>query len=312
MDILMLGDSSVGKTTFMVATYGLMSEGGIEGFSVKCSHPQMHKNLISAFKDLRSDNRYPAPTIKMDSYEYSFYCRNEWIMDFVLTDMRGESIRDYDMTDLANAIKKSNVILLFLNGYEIIRGEDVEDSLFDVFAALNTNIDVSQEMLLMPIFTQMDRCGNLTDGWYERLQNSVRQLLDMAEKNDKITVQPVPIACACDCMMDLDFVMVSMMMFGYRLEFQGYMDGLVQEKASIEQQYGEGLLRAIVDILGLDFERDKARRRWNELQKKIPLLQQMQEKYNELVKFYDDYKIGTSYKLKPIFTTKYDDIYNLQ
>ena len=46
MRITMIGDSAVGKTTFMMSTYGLMREGEIEGFQVRCKSEYADKKLI--------------------------------------------------------------------------------------------------------------------------------------------------------------------------------------------------------------------------------------------------------------------------
>lgn len=298
MDILMLGDSAVGKTTFMMSTYGLMCDNGIGGFKVKCTNPIIHDWLISAYNDFRANGKYPAASVKMDSYKYSFFCESQWIMDFTLTDIRGESIRDYDITELAAAIRKADVILLFLNGYDIIRGKDMDDALFDLYVVLNNSIEVNRNILLMPIFTQMDRCNGLPENWYTVLKRPVQQLWEIVQNNDKLLIQLAPIACTPDCMMDLDFVMVTMIMFGYRREFRQYVADLEKEKASIERQIGNGVWPSFTDFLGVKDERDKRRKRLEELRTKIPILEQMQAKYDKLRLFYNQYKFGTSYKLR--------------
>jgi len=219
MRITMIGDSAVGKTTFMMSTYGLMREGEIEGFQVRCKSEYADKKLIRAYRDFRTAGIYPPATVAMSSYNYDFYSDKEWVINFTLTDIRGEDIHSYDINELAKSLRESDAVMLFLNGYDILNGVDVEDQLDDIRILLHNclNTDTDPKMLMV-VFTQMDRVKNFSDAHWIALNEAVAELKKMADKNDNLEYLAVPTACSLDCMMDLDYAMVSLMRFGYSTE----------------------------------------------------------------------------------------------
>lgn len=312
MKIVMIGDSAVGKTTFMMSTYGLMREGAIEGFRVQCKNQQADRKLMRAYNDFRSEGVYPPATVQMSSYDYDFYSDNEWVMNFSLTDIRGESIHDYDVNDLSRELRRADAMMLFLNGYDILNGKDVSEQIDDIYILMN-NCFASDDRskILMVIFAQMDRIGQLSGEHLEILNNTVQELKEITDRNDNIFYQMIPTACSLDCMMDLDFAMVTLMLFGYNGDVLRRRRELEDELRSIQQQYGSGIGREVKEFLLETFWQDKERRqarsRYAELEKQIPIYEQMVEKFNRLYKFVDDYEIGTFYRLKRRWTSRQED-----
>ena len=84
------------------------------------------------------------------------------------------------------------------------------------------------------------------------------------------------------------------MQFGYEQEVQVLVDGLNKELADIKKQYGDGILNGIVDVIGLNFRRDAARKRAKEIQ---PVIDHYNETivpiYEKMVDFLNDYKLGS-------------------
>lgn len=302
MKIVMLGDSAVGKTTLMVSTYGMMSEQSFKGFRVQCTDSRTHDKLVRAYRDFCSRGEYPPGTSKMESYQYDFFLNQEHVMRFTLTDIRGESIRYSDSTQLRNKLKEADAVMLFFNGYDVANGDDLEDVLFDLMPLLNASFETdSKRRMLMPVFTQIDRIGNLDENCVGRILQAAQSFEEMARRNDSLSCQIVPTACAPECMMDLDFMMITLMLFGYSTEVVNHMDQLSDERDSIQRQYdgAGGILGTPLDWLGLNPVRNAARERWKVLSKKIDHFQnEMVPKFNALKKFYDDYELFTSYSVK--------------
>lgn len=316
MKIVMIGDSAVGKTTFMMSTYGLMREGEIKGFRVQCQNQQADKKLMRAYNDFRSDGVYPPATVQMSSYDYDFYSDNEWVMNFSLTDIRGESIHDYDVNALSNELREADAMMLFLNGYDILNGKDVSEQIDDIYMLMNNCfVPDNRSKIVMVIFAQMDRVGQLTEEHLEILNSTVAELKEITDRNADIYYRVVPTACSLDCMMDLDFAMVTLMLFGYKGDVLKRRQEMEEEFESIERQYGKGFLRevkeVVLEVFWQDKERRQARARYAELEKQIPVFNQMVEKFNRLYKFIDDYEIGTSYQLKRRWTSKQEDPFKL-
>jgi len=298
MKITMIGDSAVGKTTFMMSTYGLMRE-GIQGFRVKCTDKQADAKLCDAYQLFRKRGIYPSATVQMNRYSYNFYSSGDFVMGFTLTDIRGESIHDIDIQELHRELEDSDAVLLFLSAYDIVNGVDIEDAVNQLHMHLNQAFRLDDRLkLLMPVFTQCDRI-DWDENTVETLMEPVADLKRMADRNDNLIFAPVPTACAPDCMMDLDFAMATLMLIGYNREIQTAAQRLKKEVETIERKWGSGLWRDIKHLFGFDPERAEAEKRMKKLQEKeLPRYEKMQEKFERVRKFCDDYEIGTTYSVR--------------
>lgn len=304
MKITMIGDTMVGKTTFMMSTYGLMQGENVTGFSLKCKDEGAHNRLIRAYNDFRAIGKYPPATVQMDEYEYDFYNGNDWVMKYSLVDIRGESIHDYDVNALLRQLKDSQAMILFLNGYDIVNGEDVSDQIDDIYMLMNNSFITSQKQkLIMVIFSQCDRIADFGEETLKRLMEPVEELKTMADKSNNVNFVAVPTACSLDCMMDLDYAMAGLMYFGYTTDLIERHNYIEAELESIKRQYGDGLFRGILDFLGLDYERDAARARASVLQGQIDEFNAMVPKFEKLKKFVDDYELGTHYRIKRLYSS---------
>lgn len=317
MKIVMIGDSAVGKTTFMMSTYGLMREGQIEGFRVQCRDGQADKRLVRAYQDFRSNGVYPPATVQMSSYEYDFYSDDDWVMHFSLTDIRGESIHDYNVDELSRELREADAVMFFLNGYDIWNGKNVDEQIDDIYILLNNCfVEDDRNKLLMVVFSQMDRIGNgITGEEWETLCKTVDELERMAERSENIMYLALPTACSLDCMMDLDYAMVMLMLFGQTVDLIKRSEAIEEELKSIQKQYGKGFLRSVKEValetFWIDKERRQARARAAELQKEYEKYQKMVEKFDKLRKFVDEYEMGTYYQLKRRKSSKNEKIFDL-
>lgn len=303
MRITMIGDSAVGKTTFMMSTYGLMRD-GIQGFKVKCTNKQADTSLYNAYQEFRKHGTYPDATVQMSSYNYNFYTGRDFVMNFSLTDIRGESIHDINVSQLHREIKRSDAVMLFLSAYDIINGVDIEDSIDQLYTHLNNALQVDdRQKLLMVVLTQSDRI-EWEDDTFETLMETVSDLKRITDRNDNLLFAAIPTACAPNCMMDLDYAMALLMLIGYYREVSVEQDRLNEEVEAIKRKWGSGLWRDIKYAFGFDSERTEALKRLEKVKKEeLPKFEKMQEKFEKLKKFYDDYEIGTTYSVK-----KHDDI----
>lgn len=300
MNILMLGDSAVGKTTLMVSTYGMMFYRNIQGFHIRCSSHANHEKLIQAYDAFCRGGKYPPSTSRLESYQYDFYSDDEWVINFTLTDIRGESIHDFDSSGLRRKIGESDVVMLFFNGVDVSMGYDMEDELFDLMPLLNNSFEVlEQDKMLMAVFTQMDRIQSLREVHLRRILKFCEGMSNMASRNRHLYFSLVPTACAPSCMMNLDYMMVMLMRFGFSLEVDQRYNMLIQEKNSIERQYGDGLMESILDFFGLNADRNNARRRFQELSPKIDYYNNtMLPKLQGMVDFLNQYNLFSSYSVK--------------
>ena len=123
MDILMLGHSGVGKTTFMAAMYAALQQ-PIDGFRVKAGKGQ-HKRLISLAKAIMSGH-YPDATDQRSIYNLKLMYQDQAVFDFRWIDYRGnamnESNSSADARQLVADLQGANGILTFIDASELVGG----------------------------------------------------------------------------------------------------------------------------------------------------------------------------------------------
>lgn len=292
MKIIMLGSSAVGKTTVMMSTYGMMStQNQFHGFNIRSQSEQAHKSLVNAYRAFKTKGRYPEATTRMESYEYDFSVDGKKIMSFTLLDIRGESIHDYDNRALLNELTDSDVVMLFFNGEDVMNNEDLEEDYFDLFSLLNTAFaSDSKQRMLMPVITQMDRFLPIDDSIVEKLLEFCKPMKQMDDKNDSLSYQMVPTACSRKCMMNLDFLMVQLMLFGYGKDVESKRDALEAEINELKTKWDESL--GILDLVGLDSKRNNVRKRLKELEPIIEMYDNvMVPIYNKMLQFLKDYDL---------------------
>lgn len=292
MKITMLGSSAVGKTTVMMSTYGMMStQNQFHGFNIRSQSEQAHKSLVNAYRAFKTKGRYPEATTRMESYEYDFSVDGKKIMSFTLLDIRGESIHDYDNQALLDELTDSDVVMLFFNGEDVMNNEDLEEDYFDLFSLLNTAFaSDSKQRMLMPVITQMDRFLPIDDSIVEKLLEFCKPMKQMGDKNNSLSYQMVPTACSRKCMMNLDFLMVQLMLFGYGKDVESKRDALEAEINELKTKWDESL--GILDLVGLDSNRNNVRKRLKELEPIIEMYDNvMVPIYNKMLQFLNDYDL---------------------
>lgn len=303
MKILMLGDSQVGKTTLMVSTYGMMSSQKFKGFQIKCKDNQAHDKLMMAYQKFCRTGKYPDATSRMEAYDYDFFSNGEWVIHFTLTDIRGESIRDYNTQILRDKIQESDAVMLFFDGRDAIYGTDtkLEEILLDLMPLLNSSFETdSKERMLMLIYTKIDCIPDFNQEHWERILDFSKRFTDMAQRNQKLTCQIVPTACAPNCMMDLDFMMVSLMLFGYGSELLTHQRKLEAELQTVQEMWGSGFWRELKWWTIGDKKRKEAVKRAEILSGAVEHFNHvMTPKFQELQKFYDDYQLFTVWNASP-------------
>lgn len=292
MKITMLGDSRVGKTTFMMSTYGLMRK-GIQGFRVRCRNKQADAKLNDAYQQFCRTGAYPDQTVKMERYDYDFYCDDDWVMNFTLTDTRGEGIFDYDASQLQDEIRGSDAVMLFLSAYDILNGKNISRAMRRLSMHLNNSFNADdQSKMLMVIFTQCDRV-DLDQEKYDILRESVSALESMAAGNDDILYETIPTACAPECMMDLDYAMTKLMLVGNFRDVQARYKSLEAKIDDYNKQCDN-----FWNIISPSRRRELREQRSKLIDVEIPKFKKMQDRFEQMDNFCDAYELGTSYSVR--------------
>jgi hypothetical protein len=91
MQLALLGQSGVGKTTFIASVYGLMQ--AEKGLGLAAESGRDHEELMVAFRAIQ-DGRYPPATAARSEYNFALTHADERVFPFLWTDYRGGALRD--------------------------------------------------------------------------------------------------------------------------------------------------------------------------------------------------------------------------
>lgn len=313
MNIMMLGDSGVGKTSFMTCSYGLMRQ-GIENFSIDSTTDEQREKFDRLIKNFMDNGTYPAATDKQSTYEFNFFNNDDYVMTFKWTDFKGGTVNydddDEDVKALKRGIKEADAVLLFIEAEKLLNDSDTQMEVMTLHYYLNQCASANNKALtIMPLFTKFDLAIEHTDdldNLWKRLTEPFSELEKLSDLNDNITFAPMPIACAPHCMMHLDWVMLFLMVKGIVLHHLKDSEEIMTKYKRAESEWNEG--SAIADFFGLSDKRDNARRIALELKPKVEMLEKMEKAYERLAEFLNGYEMWESYSVP---TQKKEDIFNL-
>jgi hypothetical protein len=121
MQIVMLGHSNAGKTTYMALMYELMHE-GYQGFQIRATTPADHAQLLGDARAIRQGD-YPPPTSRRQKHNFSLNFQGRPVSDFTWSDYRGGAITERstneDKAALLADLRRSDAIVIFADAHEL-------------------------------------------------------------------------------------------------------------------------------------------------------------------------------------------------
>lgn len=122
MNILMVGHSRSGKTSFMAGMYRFLGESK-NGYGIVAKNTQQRTNLQKMANGL-ARNQYPAGTDVQQMYNFGFTVNGEEIMPFNWMDYRGgillsDDPDDSDMNTFLKSLRSADALVVFLDGVKL-------------------------------------------------------------------------------------------------------------------------------------------------------------------------------------------------
>jgi len=122
VDIVMLGHSAAGKSSYMALMYELMFQ-GVNGFTVTAEQDLVHYQLIHAARAIRTGS-YPDPTDRRSSYQLRLRHRQSSVIEFVWKDFRGNALMEYSTSEQQQEphrdLQSADGIVLFVDLPELL------------------------------------------------------------------------------------------------------------------------------------------------------------------------------------------------
>ncbi|WP_436531848.1 TRAFAC clade GTPase domain-containing protein [Actinoplanes sp. HUAS TT8] len=199
MNIVMLGRSSAGKTTYVSLMYDLMSR-GVAGFRVSAD-PGTDRRLRSAAEGIRQ-GRYPFASGTHTSYDLMLRFGGVNIFPFTWRDYRGASLSELtgqseDARRLHDDLRTADGLVLFADAPGLLRdGPGSSDA--RLLSGLARRAVALRGERLTPIaivLTKVDLVDRTDPAVLERLRAPFRPLVDAVARTVHVQGVIVPVAC---------------------------------------------------------------------------------------------------------------------
>lgn len=167
MNILMVGHSGAGKTSFMAGMYRLLGENS-DGYGIVAKNYSQKKQL-EKMAQLLENGKYPAGTDVQQVYNFSLTCNGEEIIPFNWMDYRGgillsEDPDDEDVQKFTNAINSADALVVFLDGEKL--SDDTGKWIFEydlLLTCIMNSLDIEHQSWF-PISFVITKCDLLPNG----------------------------------------------------------------------------------------------------------------------------------------------------
>lgn len=167
MNILMVGHSRSGKTSFMAGMYKYLGDDK-DGFGIRAKNQNQKAKLERMASDL-SRGKYPSGTDVQQMYDFEFTCQGVDIMPFKWMDYRGgillsEDPDDADMDKFLREIKAADALIVFLDGQKLADSSQKWLMEYDILlSCIENTLDVDHQSWF-PISFVITKCDLVPAG----------------------------------------------------------------------------------------------------------------------------------------------------
>ena len=181
-NVMMIGGTGAGKTSFMGAVYNRFGDREFRGFSISLDDHHQRSRLSEIGREV-SEGRHLEQTDKSASFNFTLRFKGRALVQFDWTDYRGGLLSvkkdEYDdeeeqMKELMGQIAKSHALLLFLDSEQINTQDRKADAyeaylerVSDILQRAINKIDGKKDFPVAVIFTKGDKVGD-----FEEMQKS--------------------------------------------------------------------------------------------------------------------------------------------
>ncbi|GHV04847.1 hypothetical protein FACS189416_3740 [Bacteroidia bacterium] len=170
MNILMVGHSKAGKTTFMAGMYRYLGNSN-DGYGITLYDTERKKQLEIIANDL-SNGIYPKGTDVQKEYDFYLTVNGDPIIPFNWTDYRGGALMsedegDDEVIDLMRKIENADALIIFLNGTKLANHRPEYEIEYDILKTCIESAIGSKEGVIFPIsfvVTKYDLCDDCSTG----------------------------------------------------------------------------------------------------------------------------------------------------
>ena len=189
MDILMVGHSGAGKTSFMAGMYKYLGESA-EGYGISAKKVNQ-KTQLKRMADSLVSGHYPAGTDVQSKYEFAFTVHGSDLIPFNWIDYRGgillsDDPDDNDMDKFMSAIKQADALVVFLDGQKLLQAGSQWNMEYDILiSCIERSLSVDHNSWF-PISFVITKCDLIPDGASFNGLDRFSNLFSQIDKSDKV------------------------------------------------------------------------------------------------------------------------------
>lgn len=184
MNIMMIGPSGTGKTSYMASMYREMSISGVNGFWVRAQRDTDHRSLVSLAAAI-AKSRYPKASDVRQTYDLTLRHSANALLDFVWSDYRGGVLRESEGSQFDEFIKdtgSADAVLLFLQATDLVgrraamraRIRDLTNIVFEAIDGRQQIVPIIVVVTKADLVEPDDQTLKPLDGFVEAAQADMR------------------------------------------------------------------------------------------------------------------------------------------
>lgn len=250
LKIVELGNTKIGKTTYMASMYGNL-QSIFSKFKLRAVDQQEHDRLLELYSFIRK-GKYPAPTSQRNRYDFVLQYREKDVLSFNWTDYRGEAVRDKasneDVQALLEDLRLADGIMVFFSAIALIKHDKRTNEIGRINYLLGKAfVNLERPISLAIVLTQVDLIGK--DDFQKNLLEPIKGLIELVELTDEVSGVIIPTACGTKMIntrMPVVFALqtrVRFIMDSLSAEYQKYKEEAAsfQKKADEENSMAGGI-----------------------------------------------------------------------
>ncbi|MBB5102287.1 TRAFAC clade GTPase domain-containing protein [Streptomyces spectabilis] len=196
MNIVMLGHSQAGKTTYMALMYSTMNNGPY-GFEVLCQDRAQHQQLLLAARAvLRGD--YPPPTDHRQVYELKLRHGPSDLVDFRWRDHRGGALTERSTSgqsaELRRDLLAADALVVFVDAYELLTSPRGARKVRSLMAPITAAL--ADRTTFAPLVIALTKCDLLgDDDDVRRFNQAFDPLINAVQQSRHVYGTLIELAC---------------------------------------------------------------------------------------------------------------------